>query len=195
MATVPVHALTRSQAARRERVVRTAMELAAEGGYEAVQMRDVAARAHVALGTIYRYFSSKDHLLAEGLVSWSGDLQEKLERNPPTKETTAGRLEEVLRTATGNLEKAASLGVAMVTAITGSDPSVTECQQAVSEVMVSILSMALMTVEPELRQDIIDVMLHVWYSSLLGWVNGWRNVSSVGDELVKAAHLLCRGVD
>src|SRR4029434_3569150 len=52
--------LTNSQEARRQRVILTALELAAEGGYDAVQMRDVAARANVALGTIYRYFSSKD---------------------------------------------------------------------------------------------------------------------------------------
>ena len=61
-------ALTKSQAARRERVIRAAMELGAEGGYDAVQMRDVAQRAGVALGTIYRYFSSKDHLLAAAMV-------------------------------------------------------------------------------------------------------------------------------
>ena len=56
--------LTPNQAARRDRVLDAAMSLAAEGGYDAVQMRDVASRAQVALGTIYRYFSSKDHVLA-----------------------------------------------------------------------------------------------------------------------------------
>ena len=49
-----------------------------EGGYDAVQMRDVAARANVALGTIYRYFSSKDHLLAEAQVEWLLDLDRKV---------------------------------------------------------------------------------------------------------------------
>ena len=56
--------LTEKQSARRRRVLDAAMALADEGGYEAVQMRDVAARADVALGTLYRYFSSKDQLLA-----------------------------------------------------------------------------------------------------------------------------------
>jgi len=46
------------------------MALGLEGGYEAVQMRDVAARADVAMGTVYRYFTSKDHLLAATLVHW-----------------------------------------------------------------------------------------------------------------------------
>ena len=57
--------LTTSQAARRGRVIEAALTLGADGGYDAVQMRDVATTAGVALGTIYRYFSSKDHLLAE----------------------------------------------------------------------------------------------------------------------------------
>ena len=61
-------ALTASQAARRERVLRTALELGSSGGYDAVQMRDVAASAGVALGTIYRYFESRDALLTKLII-------------------------------------------------------------------------------------------------------------------------------
>src|SRR5277367_6168901 len=58
MANGPVpRTLTRAQQARRQRVIDAAMTLALEGGYEAVQMRDVAARADVAMGTVYRYFT------------------------------------------------------------------------------------------------------------------------------------------
>ena len=60
--------LTRAQQARRQRVIDAAMALGLEGGYEAVQMRDVAARADVAMGTVYRYFTSKDHLLASNQI-------------------------------------------------------------------------------------------------------------------------------
>ena len=44
--------LTTSQSARRQRVLGAAMRLAADGGYDAVQMRDVAASADVTLGTL-----------------------------------------------------------------------------------------------------------------------------------------------
>lgn len=181
--------------ARRERVIRAAMELASEGGYDAVQMRDVATRAHVALGTIYRYFSSKDHLLAAGLVEWSRDLKRKLELRPLKSVSTGDRLVEVLRASTGTLERQALLGAAMVTAITSPDPSVSECQQDVSEVMVSMLATAMENVDPQLREGMISILLHVWFSSLLGWVNGWRNVSTVGEELEIAARLLSKGVE
>ena len=87
-------ALTSSQAARRQRVLDAALKLGSNGGYDAVQMRDVAATADVALGTIYRYFSSKDHLLAEALVSWVNDLGRRVHARPPKE----ARLAETTRT-------------------------------------------------------------------------------------------------
>src|SRR5919202_1473547 len=66
--------LTPKQSARRRRVIQAAMTLASKGGYDAVQMRDVAAAANVALGTLYRYFPSKDQLLVAALGEWAGEL-------------------------------------------------------------------------------------------------------------------------
>ena len=77
-----VRPLTRAQQARRQRVIDAAMGLGLEGGYEAVQMRDVAARADVAMGTVYRYFTSKDHLLAATLVHWVELLDARLAQQP-----------------------------------------------------------------------------------------------------------------
>jgi hypothetical protein len=56
-------ALPPAQEARRLRILEAARSLAIEGGYDGVQMRDVADRAEVALGTLYRYFRSKVELL------------------------------------------------------------------------------------------------------------------------------------
>ena len=46
----------------RERIVSAALELIAEGGYVAAQIAAVADRAGVAVGTVYRYFPSKEDL-------------------------------------------------------------------------------------------------------------------------------------
>ena len=48
---------------RRRRILDATLTLASKGGYDAVQMRAVAEKAEVALGTLYRYFPSKIHLL------------------------------------------------------------------------------------------------------------------------------------
>src|SRR4030088_3494685 len=57
-----------AQQVRRKRILDATLALASKGGYEAVQMRAVAERADVALGTLYRYFPSKGHLLVSALA-------------------------------------------------------------------------------------------------------------------------------
>ena len=52
---------------RSRRIVAIAMELAEQGGFEAVRLRDVAANAGVALGTVYRRFRGKGDLLLAAL--------------------------------------------------------------------------------------------------------------------------------
>jgi AcrR family transcriptional regulator len=66
----PPGQLARSQRARRERILAAVLELAAEGGYDAVQVREVAARAHVALRTLYNYYDSRENLLYAAMMEW-----------------------------------------------------------------------------------------------------------------------------
>ncbi|GAC1314291.1 MAG: cholesterol catabolism transcriptional regulator KstR [Acidimicrobiales bacterium] len=186
----PTETLTRSQAARRGRVIDAAIELAAEGGYDAVQMRDVATRAQVALGTIYRYFSSKDELLAAALVQWAGKMELRLTQRPARGSTATERVVDVLRRASRALEENPLLTSALVTAIASPDPAVRECQTDVSAIMFALLSTALTDVEEERREGIMRVLSWVWFAALIGWVNGWSNSGTVGAELENAARLL-----
>ena len=82
-AAVPARATTASQRARRRRILNAAVSLARQGGYDAVQMREVAELADVALGTLYRYFPSKVHLLAAAMVRQLESLHEQLIREEP----------------------------------------------------------------------------------------------------------------
>src|SRR5258705_9517540 len=95
----PESTLARSQAERRRRVLAATFELAADGGFDAVQMRDVAAAADVALGTVYRYFSSKERLLLEAMAEQQSDLRAYIETHPLSQATAAERVMAVLRRA------------------------------------------------------------------------------------------------
>src|SRR5690242_21614789 len=53
------------KAATRERIVTAALDQVAEGGYASASVQAVAARAGLAVGTIYRHFPSKASLFAE----------------------------------------------------------------------------------------------------------------------------------
>jgi len=55
----------RDPRATRDRLVRAALELFTTRGYHATTTPQIAARAGVAEGTIYRHFNSKEHLLNE----------------------------------------------------------------------------------------------------------------------------------
>ena len=183
--------LTKSQAARRQRVLEAALDLGAKGGYDAVQMRDVAAQANVALGTIYRYFASKDHLLAEALVEWARDLGRRVNQRPLTGATTAERVIHVLRRATRAMETEPARSEAVITALSSTDPHAARCQREVGVVMGQIMAKAFPDdFDATTREDIIRVLGHVWFSSLVGWVNRWFGINQAGDELEIAAHLL-----
>lgn len=184
--------LTVSQAARRERVIAAAMQLGAQGGYDAVQMRDVATTAGVALGTIYRYFSSKDHLLAASMVDWSKELEARVTAQPPAAGTAADRVVAVIRGVTSGMEQQPKLASAVVAAVTASDPAVVDCQREITATIMRVLAAPIAGVPDDEREGVVRVLAHVWNSTNLGWVNGWLTVTQVGDDLEQAARLLLR---
>ena len=96
----PQTARAAETAARRQRLLDAAVSLATEGGYDAVQMRDVAARAEVALGTLYRHYSSKDQLLLAALADQANTLRTRLAQRPPRGDEPGDRVADVLRRAT-----------------------------------------------------------------------------------------------
>ena len=64
--------VVRRLAEREQTILAAATAMAAEGGMAAVQIADVAARAGIAAGTVYRYFPSKTDLVAELVAAVAG---------------------------------------------------------------------------------------------------------------------------
>ncbi len=48
----------------------------------------------------------------------------------------------------------------------------------------------LVDLPPEVRADILAVLGHVWYSTLVSWANGRRDFASVMAELERATRVL-----
>jgi AcrR family transcriptional regulator len=70
--------MTTRQLVRRAKIIEAVIDLIADVGADAVQMRDVSKRSGVALGTVYRYFNSKDYLLAAALEDWQKRLTRRI---------------------------------------------------------------------------------------------------------------------
>jgi AcrR family transcriptional regulator len=187
---VEAETLTPNQAARRNRVLEAAMDLAAEGGYDAVQMRDIAARAQVALGTIYRYFSSKDHLLAACQVELWRAMADYFTSHPATAAAPADRVVYVIERAMQGAEREPRRTAALVTASSSPDPAVRECQAEIMATMDRVLERAIGDIEPERRAHVALTLRQVWFAWLLGWVNGWNDAATVSRELKATTRLL-----
>ena len=52
-------------------ILAVAVALLESGGYEAVQVREVARRAHVSLASIYRRYKTRDDLIVAALELWT----------------------------------------------------------------------------------------------------------------------------
>jgi TetR/AcrR family transcriptional regulator, cholesterol catabolism regulator len=182
-------ALARSQAARRRRVLDATLELAAGGGFDAVQMRDVAAAADVALGTLYRYFSSKERLLLEAMVEQQDDLRRHLDAHPAPGATPVERVINVLNRANASLRRYPDVTAAMVRAFGASRPEDADIVERVGVIMTSIITGAIGS-GTERDRRIARVLQQVWLSSLVGWVGGVDPAERVDEDLEAAARLL-----
>ncbi len=86
----PAQRLTRAQ--RREHFLDVAAALVAEGGFEAVTMESVAARAGVSKGLGYAYFDNRGELLAALFERETGQLDRPATRAADAQETFEGKV-------------------------------------------------------------------------------------------------------
>ncbi len=177
-------------AARRARMVAAAVELATAGGYDAVQMRDVAARAEVALGTLYRHYPSKDHLLLAALTEQAEGLRERIAQRPPDGDDAAARTGDVLRRASRALARRPQLTAALVTALTAPEPDTAEAKHGVETVLRGIITSAVDGSTLADPAGTVRTLGYVWLAVLSAWVGGTLDEHEMADDLETAARLL-----
>ncbi|BBZ51116.1 TetR/AcrR family transcriptional regulator [Mycobacterium heidelbergense] len=91
--------MTSSQLKRRAKIVDAVIDMVTEAGADTVQMRDVAQRSGMALATVYKYFSSKEDLLAAALDSWQNREAEPILSGdePPDQDPVSGIVDYLWR--------------------------------------------------------------------------------------------------
>jgi len=182
-----------AQRERRQRILDATLALASRGGYDAVQMRAVADRAGVALGTLYRYFPSKIHLLVSGLAREFERNQEKLDRISIPGDTPYERMLFVLCRITRAMQREPMLTEAMTRAFMFADPSAAAEVNTVARLMERMLTGAMHEGEPTADEiAIARVIGDVWLSSLVAWVTRRASANDVSNQLELAARLLLR---
>jgi AcrR family transcriptional regulator len=184
-----------------ERIVTTAVELAEQGGFENVRLREVAAASGVALGTLYRHFRSKEDLLLAALAREVEGLERRHQERPPPGDDSLERVTGFFRSATRALCRRPNLARAVLRAVASGDHDLTE---KVSRFHDNVAAMTIDALRepgsakaaseaPTAReQATADVLQSVWFSALVGWAGGLHGQSSVVDKVHAAAELVLR---
>jgi AcrR family transcriptional regulator len=182
-----------AQRDRRKRILDATLALASKGGYEAVQMRTVAEQAGVALGTLYRYFPSKIHLLVSGLAREFERMRERLDRTALPGDTAYDRTLFVLGRITRTMQRDPMLAEAMTRAFMFADPSAAAEVNAVARLMEQMLTKAMHEGEPSPDEvAIARIIGDVWLSNLVAWVTRRASANDVTNHLELATRLLLR---
>src|SRR5262245_13046102 len=182
--------LTNAQQARRDRIVDAGLALLNERDFDKIQVKDVAEEANVALGTLYRYFSSKDQLFAEVLVRWAGTLRTHISRNPLRGTTDAQRLTQVINRSVRAFQRQPSLARLVATLETSSDPYATEILDRLGRTTGDIYVEAIHDRDRETARRIVVVVDAVLAARLRSWVAGRIPITKVNEDLADVIELL-----
>ncbi|WP_068161968.1 TetR family transcriptional regulator [Rhodococcus phenolicus] len=176
----PGAGLRPAQRARYDRIIASAKELASEGGYDAVQMRAVAERSGVALGTVYRYFPSKNHLLVVAMLELFEQFAEHFDAEHTPGSSPQERVMWVLHGALAQLEREPRLYDALVRAAMFADASSSAELDRLGKVITGMYARAagIDTITEELL-NAVRIITDVWMSSLVSWAAGRQSAEQV----------------
>jgi len=123
-----------SSIARRERILVTALNLIRGPSGVTVQMREVAEKAEVALGTLYRYFPSRQELLAYAYERWREECLDTMNSSNAMRGTTnVERFKSVARRDFKFVEKEPNFCEIWTTLDRCSDPAVIACMHRIRD--------------------------------------------------------------
>ena len=181
--------LPRGQQERRARIVRAALNLLEESEYDRIQMRDVAERAGVALATIYRYFSSKEHLYAAVLHEWAEGYANPSGRIGQAAGDEA-RLRAFMRRAVRAFERHPQVMRVVVMLESSNDPNARALFEQFATGNAETLTGALSSLDPATASAVIDTVNNVMVTQLRSWALGRSSIRDVERKVDRAIDLI-----
>ena len=187
--------MTSGQLARRAKIIEAVIDLIADVGADAVQMRDVAQRSGVALATVYRYFSSKEHLLAAALEDWQKRLTRRvLAAAGPAEQGPLPGILDYLQRAQRAFHRNPKMTALMLQAMTSTDPEARAAIDHMGRTNVEMFDRLLEGVAPEQIPDVSFGLNAALSSALTAVLTGaltldesLRRVEWVARTLIEAA--------
>lgn len=178
---------------RKDRILDVAIDLAAAGGYENVRQRDVADQAGIALGTLYKTYISKEHILSAAIEREADELERRLKARPPAGRNPTERLQALFRIITRAMCHKPKYARAVIRAMASGQPEVaahvTAYQGRMNAIIGSVMSEE--GEEMDSRQLALATLLQqIWFASLVAWSAGILSQSDVNAHVSQAIELV-----
>ena len=179
-------ARSRPSLRRRQTILDAALIVAAEGGYEAVQIRAVAECAGIATGTIYRAFASKTHLLAATLTQEVERIEAAYDW-PGSGATPAQRLGQLTDYLYRYWQRQPLLTEAMIRAFVDANTHDGGDLDIAATVIERLLARALGDTTPtRTDQNVAAVIADIWLANLIAFVCGRASATDTRDRIDRA---------
>src|SRR4051794_7500419 len=149
-------------------------------------MRDVAEEAAVALATIYRYFTSKEHLYAAALLEWASDYpaRGRATRRPGDSDEVA--LRALMRRAVRAFERHPQMMRAEIVLESSHDPNARALFEQFAAQNTSALLDALSATDRATATAIVDTVNAVLSTRLRSWALGRSAIRDVERAVQRA---------
>lgn len=192
------------RARKRARDVRAIVDatraLAEQGGFDGVRLREVAARAGVSMGALYRCFQTKEEILLFAFAEDFNSLEQRIATRPPEGTTSLDRMEAFFRLATRGVVSRPRYGQAVIAAVSMGQLAAVR-QVATLHARMGHLITSCIT--PESARDLdphaltvaSEALNRVWFAALIAWAGGLRTEDDVVREVRSTADLLLAGAE
>ncbi len=184
---------------RARRIIETTIELAEQGGFEAVRLRDVAAHSKVAMGTLYRRFHSKEDLLVAALESETRAMATRVEQKPPKGATASERVVDFFSMATRGMVRRPNLSRAMLRASAAGEPVLAQKVEVFHDLMLRMVVGALRdqpipargAANIDGRERLLgEILNQIWFAVMVGWSSGLQTQASINERMRASAELI-----
>lgn len=177
---------------RRARIVDVAREMLEHDEYDAIQIREVAEQAGVALGTLYRYFASKEHLYAAVLFEWMTGLDTDARRLAEDG-SDEDRIRALLLRAVKAFERSPNFYRAHIAIEASTDPHAKVLYEQFSDRYLDALLTSMRETTPSDANAIVTVVSSVLSNQLRQWALGRRTITEVRNTIDRSVTLVFHG--
>jgi AcrR family transcriptional regulator len=169
-------------------ILAVAVALLESGGYEAVQVREVARRAHVSLASIYRRYKTRDDLIVAALELWTAANGYAPVPSAPPGESLHDGLMRIFRHVFEPWEKSPWMLEAYHKAEAG--PAGDRLRRQGARAIVPAARHLLEDYDPEYVADVEDILINMAYAVTGRFVDGQLAATAILPALERAVRRL-----